>query len=121
MLLAALLWMVLPLLRAPKVDSATSESAELASYRTERTFLRPRRGAAGARARRPDVRRSQQLGLEGGAGRGAQAANMEQAVAGLEAKLKQNPDNLDGWIMLGRSYMAMSRYPRAADALPAGV
>jgi cytochrome c-type biogenesis protein CcmH len=46
----------------------------------------------------------------------AQAANMEQAIAGLEEKLKQNPDNLEGWIMLGRSYTAMSRYPRAADA-----
>ncbi len=46
----------------------------------------------------------------------AQAANMEQAVAGLEAKLKQNPDNLRGWMMLGRSYLAMSRYPRAVDA-----
>src|SRR5688500_6759367 len=45
-----------------------------------------------------------------------QAANMEEAVARLEAKLAENPKNKEGWLMLGRSYTAMSRYPRAADA-----
>ena len=46
----------------------------------------------------------------------AQAANMEQALSQLEAKLAQNPKNVEGWMMLGRSYAAIGRYPRAADA-----
>jgi cytochrome c-type biogenesis protein CcmH len=46
----------------------------------------------------------------------AQAANMEEAVKRLEQKLAENPKNLEGWLMLGRSYNAMGRYPRAADA-----
>jgi cytochrome c-type biogenesis protein CcmH len=45
-----------------------------------------------------------------------QVAGMEEAVHSLEAKLAQNPDNVEGWFMLGRSYMALERYPRAADA-----
>lgn len=115
MLLAALLWMVLPLLRTPR-QSGASESTELASYRSERRFS----GIAVALLV-PVLAVLMYAGLsnwdwKAAQTESAQAANMEQAVAGLEAKLKENPDNLEGWIMLGRSYTAMSRYPRAADA-----
>jgi len=114
MLVAALLWMVLPLLRAPRGEA--TESTELASYRTERRFS----GLAVALLV-PVLAVLMYAGLSNWDWKtvqieSAQAANMEQAVAGLEAKLKQNPDNLEGWIMLGRSYTAMSRFPRAADA-----
>lgn len=34
----------------------------------------------------------------------------------LAAKLKENPDNPQGWLMLARSYKAMGRYEDAADA-----
>ncbi len=37
-------------------------------------------------------------------------------VASLEAKLKADPGNLDGWFLLARSYMNMERYGAAADA-----
>ncbi|GFE83386.1 hypothetical protein GCM10011487_53860 [Steroidobacter agaridevorans] len=116
MLLAALLWMVLPLLRAPQEKGTATESTELASYRTERRFS----GLAVALLV-PVLAVVMYAGLSNWDWKAvqiesAQAANMEQAVAGLEAKLKENPDNLEGWIMLGRSYTAMSRYPRAADA-----
>lgn len=37
-------------------------------------------------------------------------------VAGLEARLKAEPDNLDGWLSLGRSYTALDRLPEAAEA-----
>src|SRR5690606_9551585 len=46
----------------------------------------------------------------------SQLAGMEEAIRSLEAKLAKNPDNVDGWFLLGRSYMQMERYPRAADA-----
>ena len=43
-------------------------------------------------------------------------ATMEQLVAGLAAKLEQEPENPEGWFMLGRSYMSMGRYAEAAAA-----
>lgn len=116
MLVAALLWMVLPLLRAPRDERVASESTELASYRSERRFS----GLAVALLV-PVLAVVMYAGLSNWDWKAVQiettqAANMEEAVSGLEAKLKQNPDNLDGWIMLGRSYTAMQRYPRAVDA-----
>lgn len=41
---------------------------------------------------------------------------MEELVKRLAAKMEQNPENQEGWIMLGRSYMAMKKYPEAMDA-----
>jgi cytochrome c-type biogenesis protein CcmH len=48
----------------------------------------------------------------------AQATNrqIEAMVERLAAKLKDNPDDVEGWKMLGRSYGAMGRYPEAAEA-----
>ena len=37
-------------------------------------------------------------------------------VAGLAARLKDNPDDLAGWRRLGRSYMVLREYPKAAEA-----
>ncbi|HEX4479163.1 MAG TPA: c-type cytochrome biogenesis protein CcmI, partial [Rudaea sp.] len=36
--------------------------------------------------------------------------NIEQAIAGLEAKLKQNPNDVEGWALLGRAYESMERF-----------
>ncbi len=41
---------------------------------------------------------------------------VEQMVNGLAAKLKENPDNRDGWVMLGRAYTVMNRPGDALDA-----
>jgi cytochrome c-type biogenesis protein CcmH len=43
-------------------------------------------------------------------------ATMEQLVAGLAAKLEQEPENPEGWFMLGRSYVSMGRFAEAAAA-----
>lgn len=43
--------------------------------------------------------------------------NMQQAIAGLEQKLKQNPDDAEGWALLGRAYEASERFAEARDAL----
>lgn len=37
-------------------------------------------------------------------------------VEGLAKKLKDNPDNVEGWSMLARSYIALGRFGEAADA-----
>jgi cytochrome c-type biogenesis protein CcmH len=34
----------------------------------------------------------------------------------LAARLKQRPDDADGWVLLGRSYQALERFPESADA-----
>lgn len=44
-------------------------------------------------------------------------ADMEQAIAKLAEKLKQNPDDAEGWTLLGRAYEATQRFPEARDAL----
>jgi cytochrome c-type biogenesis protein CcmH len=47
---------------------------------------------------------------------GASAPGMDDAVAGLVKRLEENPDNPEGWNMLGRSYMSLGNYGGAADA-----
>lgn len=44
------------------------------------------------------------------------AAEVEQMVATLAEKLEKNPENLQGWVMLGRSYKVMGRFDEAARA-----
>lgn len=45
-----------------------------------------------------------------------QQRSIEEMVAGLASKLENEPDNLEGWIMLGRSYSLMQRFADAAKA-----
>jgi cytochrome c-type biogenesis protein CcmH len=44
------------------------------------------------------------------------AQQVEAMVARLAAKLRENPDDIDGWKLLGRSYGAMGRFQEAASA-----
>lgn len=47
----------------------------------------------------------------------AGGADIEGMVRGLAGRLAtQSPDDLNGWVMLGRSYMVLERYPLAVDA-----
>lgn len=41
---------------------------------------------------------------------------MDEAIAALAQRLQSDPQDLNGWKMLGRSYMALSNYAGAADA-----
>lgn len=51
--------------------------------------------------------------------KGQQDAMIEGMVSGLEAKLKANPANVDGWIMLMRSRMTLGETAKAQAALEA--
>lgn len=44
------------------------------------------------------------------------AAQVEMMVGKLADKLQQDPSNVEGWVMLGRSYSVLNRYPEAVDA-----
>jgi len=47
----------------------------------------------------------------------ASAADMQQAIAALAARLKQQPDDAQGWALLGRAYAATAQGKLAVDAL----
>jgi len=51
----------------------------------------------------------------------AQEQQMQEMVSALAEKLKTEPDNLQGWQMLGRSYRALDRYEDAAKAFKEAV
>jgi len=44
------------------------------------------------------------------------AAAIEAMVERLATRLRENPDDAEGWKLLGRSYAAMGRYPDAVSA-----
>ena len=46
----------------------------------------------------------------------AAAPDPNAMVQGLAQRLKEHPEDLDGWIMLARSYTVLDRYAEAADA-----
>jgi cytochrome c-type biogenesis protein CcmH len=46
----------------------------------------------------------------------ANAVDMEQAVQRLAERMKAQPDSVEGWALLGRSYAQMQRFDQARDA-----
>jgi len=53
---------------------------------------------------------------EGEAGHASGAGQIEAMVGALEQRLKDKPDDAEGWSMLGRSYSALGRYPESVAA-----
>ena len=47
--------------------------------------------------------------------------SIDDAILNLAQRLEQNPNNLDGWLLLGRSLITLERYDEAAQALSAAV
>ncbi len=47
----------------------------------------------------------------------AKVAEIGKMVNRLAEKMNANPDDGQGWLMLGRSYRALEQYPKAVDAL----
>ena len=44
-------------------------------------------------------------------------AEINKMVTRLAEKMQNNPDDAQGWLMLGRSYTAMEEFPKAVEAL----
>ena len=54
-------------------------------------------------------------------GRGNPGHDMEQLVATLEQRVAEAPDDLNGWIMLGRTNLTMQRFDKAVAAFERAV
>lgn len=48
---------------------------------------------------------------------GGRHEGMAEMVTRLEQRLKDNPRDLEGWLLLGRSHLVTREYPKAAEAL----
>ncbi len=56
-------------------------------------------------------------GTPSGAGHAAgDSLAMDEMIDGLAARLRERPDDIAGWSMLGRSYMQIGNYPAAIEA-----
>jgi cytochrome c-type biogenesis protein CcmH len=53
---------------------------------------------------------------DGATARNASMPPIEIMLEGLEAKLRTNPTDVAGWLLLGRSNFQLQRFPRAAEA-----
>lgn len=51
------------------------------------------------------------------AGTASDGGDMNKAIDGLAAKLEANPNDAQGWSLLGRAYQATERFAEARDAL----
>ncbi len=117
MLAAAVLWMVLPLLRSSAPEGAQDPSGEPhPGSRKERrisslaiALLVPLLAVMMyASLSQWDWRMVQDVA--------SRNEDMEQMLQQLQAKLAENPKDVDGWLLLGRSSAAMGRYPQAVAA-----
>ncbi len=61
------------------------------------------------------------IGTPQGKSAGSEMASIEEMVAGLDKRLQDNPDDLAGWKMLGRSYSQLGKYDEAIEAFERAV
>ena len=98
MLAAAVLIVALPLYRAEKKLSRTS-MISIVTVAVVSGFIYSQIGTPN-----PDLQTQE-------------SASVDDMITSLAARLQENPDDLDGWKMLGRSYFQMQNYPGAIAAL----
>jgi cytochrome c-type biogenesis protein CcmH len=65
---------------------------------------------------RPDVAASATAATPAAAGAGHPQGDVSSMIAMLEARMKETPDNAEGWRMLGWSYLQTNRNAEAAQA-----
>lgn len=108
MIAAALLWIVLPLLRTKSADTEDSRTERRASAIIIAVFV-------------PALAAALYMGLSKWnwnqvEAEVAQGQQMDQLLEQLRAKLDKNPNNVEGWLLLGKSYAKLERNALAVDA-----
>lgn len=109
MVAAALLWIIVPLLRAKATDETPASGKERRTSSILIALIVPVLAAA------------MYAGLSNWDWQATQveasrSTEMDGLLQKLEAKLASNPDDVNGWLLLGKSYTKLGRYARAADA-----
>ena len=108
MIAAALLWILLPLLRSRTPDASASLKERRLSAIAIALFVPAL--AAGLY-----MTLSKWNWKETGA-TVAPEQQMDELLDKLKAKLAENPNDVNGWLLLGRSYGAVGKYALAVDA-----
>ena len=109
MLIAALLWITAPLWH-PRLttDAGTSRSERLTSGIVVTLTISAMAVALYATFSNWDWPDTEAAASEN--------ASVDAMLSQLEAKLAANPQDVEGWLMLGRSYTTLQRFPRAMEA-----
>ena len=109
MLAAALLWLVIPLWRKSDEEGESIDVSERGIATAVVSVLVPAVAIAMyALLSNWDWETSEQ--------QVAESEQLGSLLAQLEERLKQNPQDLDGWLLLGRAHAGTGRYPQAVDA-----
>jgi cytochrome c-type biogenesis protein CcmH len=109
MVAAALLWLIAPLLRRRPADEAPAYKKERRLSALVVAIVVPTLAALMyARLSHWDWNAAETQATN--------AAQMEDLLQQLEAKLKANPQDVRGWLLLGKSYVTTGRFARGVDA-----
>jgi cytochrome c-type biogenesis protein CcmH len=63
----------------------------------------------------PQLASTQQVAHQNGVPEG-EMPSVEEMIDALVARLKENPEDAEGWFLLGRTYMVLKQYPKAVTA-----
>ncbi len=104
-------------------DIAVTQRIAAAQARRKPALLAPGSGSVAGNAASPDLRgpSAAEVAAAGSMKPSEQRQMAEGMVAQLEARLQQEPKNLDGWVMLMRSRMTLGEPAKARAALEAAV
>jgi cytochrome c-type biogenesis protein CcmH len=109
MLAAALLWLVIPLWRRNDNEAESIDASERGIATAVVSVLVPAVAIAMyALLSNWDWDASNQ--------QVAQSEQLDSLLAQLEERLKENPQDLEGWLLLGRAHAGMGRYTQAMNA-----
>lgn len=119
MVVAAIALLVYPLLRAQPVVAKGEPAAPRAAPLAFALAVAVALGAIGLYAKLNNFPWDNPLAVESvpaGHGEMGAAASMDQVTASLEARLQKDPNDREGWRMLGRTYLVSGNAAKAAQS-----